>query len=97
MQAKRFQDKVAIVTSGSKDIGRSTTLKLVPEGAHVVADTISMLRIGTPEEIAQAICFLVSYDASFITGVILPVGGGKTPQMHIPDFDLTALDNRKVT
>jgi len=61
-----------------------------------MAGSIPLQRIGTPEEMAQAICFLASDDASFITGVVLPVDGGKTPQMHIPDFDLTALDNQNI-
>jgi hypothetical protein len=34
---------------------------------------------------------------AIVTGVVLPVDGGKTPQMYIPDFDLTALDNRSIT
>ncbi|NOZ39443.1 MAG: SDR family oxidoreductase [Planctomycetes bacterium] len=34
-------------------------------------------RWGTPEDIAQAACFLVSPDASFITGQILNVNGGQ--------------------
>jgi NAD(P)-dependent dehydrogenase (short-subunit alcohol dehydrogenase family) len=33
-------------------------------------------RIGEPEEVASAILFLASDEASFITGVILPVDGG---------------------
>ena len=33
-------------------------------------------RIGTPDEAAAAIAFLASDDASFITGVLLPVDGG---------------------
>ena len=33
-------------------------------------------RIGTPEEAAQAICFLASDRASFITGQVLQVDGG---------------------
>ena len=33
-------------------------------------------RLGKPEEIAQAAVFLVSDDASYITGVTLPVDGG---------------------
>ena len=37
-------------------------------------------RLGQPEEIANAILFLVSEDASFITGVALPVDGGYTAQ-----------------
>jgi NAD(P)-dependent dehydrogenase (short-subunit alcohol dehydrogenase family) len=35
-------------------------------------------RIATPEEIARVILFLASDDASFITGVALPVDGGIT-------------------
>lgn len=35
-------------------------------------------RTGTPEDMAAAISFLLSEDASFITGVILPVDGGNT-------------------
>ena len=39
-----------------------------------------MGRIGEPTEVAHAILFLASDDASFITGVILPVDGGYLAQ-----------------
>ncbi len=45
--------------------------------------------------LANAICFLASDESTFITGVVLPVDGGKTPQLHVPDWELT-LDNRDV-
>ncbi|HVO45934.1 MAG TPA: SDR family NAD(P)-dependent oxidoreductase [Steroidobacteraceae bacterium] len=35
-------------------------------------------RIGKPEEVAAAIAFLASAEASFITGSVLPVDGGST-------------------
>jgi NAD(P)-dependent dehydrogenase (short-subunit alcohol dehydrogenase family) len=38
---------------------------------------IPLRRLGLPEEQAQAICFLASGDASFITGVALDVSGGQ--------------------
>lgn len=39
---------------------------------------IPMRRMGEVEEMASAVAFLLSNDASFITGVILPVDGGYT-------------------
>jgi 3-oxoacyl-[acyl-carrier protein] reductase len=38
--------------------------------------SIPIGRIGTPEEVAAAVCFLASDSASFITGAILDVNGG---------------------
>ena len=37
-----------------------------------------MGRIGTPEEVAYAVLFLASDEASFITGVALPIDGGRS-------------------
>jgi NAD(P)-dependent dehydrogenase (short-subunit alcohol dehydrogenase family) len=38
--------------------------------------TVPLGRIGQPEDIGQAVAFLASDAASFITGVTLPIGGG---------------------
>ena len=35
-------------------------------------------RLGRPEEVAHAILFLASDEASFITGVALPIDGGRS-------------------
>jgi NAD(P)-dependent dehydrogenase (short-subunit alcohol dehydrogenase family) len=37
-------------------------------------------RLGEPAEVARAILFLASDDASFVTGAVLPVDGGYLAQ-----------------
>ena len=39
--------------------------------------TIPMQRAGTPEEIAQGVLWLLSDAASYVTGTILEIGGGR--------------------
>lgn len=41
-------------------------------------------RYGRPEEIASAIAFLASDDASYITGQALPVDGGNSASLNLP-------------
>lgn len=41
-----------------------------------IGNVYPLRRVGKPEEIASAICFLASNDASFITGTVLVVDGG---------------------
>jgi NAD(P)-dependent dehydrogenase (short-subunit alcohol dehydrogenase family) len=43
-----------------------------------LAATVPLGRIGTPEELARAIVFVASEKASFLTGQIVTVDGGKT-------------------
>ena len=42
-----------------------------------VAAAIPLRRLGQPDEIAQAILFLASDAAAFITGAVLDVNGGQ--------------------
>jgi NAD(P)-dependent dehydrogenase (short-subunit alcohol dehydrogenase family) len=107
----RFENKVVLITGGSRGIGLATALLFKAAGARVMiaardavhgrlmADMIHAAwrlygdvaeasqvwaakhplgRIAKPEEVAKAILFLASDEASFITGVALPVDGGIT-------------------
>lgn len=49
---------------------------LTPDDLKALADDTPLMRIGTPEEVARAIYFLASDDASFITGQVLAPNGG---------------------
>ena len=55
-----------------------------PEIAAKTAEAIPMRRGGEPEEVAEAIVFLLSDAASYITGAALPVDGGKLAQLYLP-------------
>jgi NAD(P)-dependent dehydrogenase (short-subunit alcohol dehydrogenase family) len=50
-----------------------------PAAARAAVESrVPMGRLGTPEEIAAAIAFLASSDASYMTGVAMPIDGGRS-------------------
>jgi 3-oxoacyl-[acyl-carrier protein] reductase len=53
------------MTAGLSDEFKQTAVKMIPLG-----------RVGTAEDVASAVCFLASEEASYITGHVLNVNGG---------------------
>jgi NAD(P)-dependent dehydrogenase (short-subunit alcohol dehydrogenase family) len=75
--------RVNAVAPGTINTERVQSLPDEPGGAdylEAIKKAHPMARIGDPSEVAKAVLFLASDDASFITGVILPVDGGYLAQ-----------------
>ena len=70
--------RVNVVIPAVVDTPGSAGMLADPKARHNAQKLIPMGRIGAPEEQAAAIAFLASDDASYITGVALPVDGGRS-------------------
>ena len=85
MEAARSGVRVnAIVPGQVKTAGNEDFAAKAPEIASKTMDAIPMGRGGEPDELAEAILFMLSDAASYITGTALPVDGGKAAQLYLP-------------
>jgi len=57
-------------------VGTDMTSDLSDEIKEKAVEAIPLGRMGSPEDIAKAVAFLASSDASYITGQTLVVDGG---------------------
>ncbi|HEX5121239.1 MAG TPA: SDR family NAD(P)-dependent oxidoreductase [Pseudonocardiaceae bacterium] len=71
-----FGIRVNTVVPGLTDTAQSRATKR-DEDYVAAAATVPMRRIGTPEDVAAAVAFLLSTDAAHITGHALAVNGGR--------------------
>jgi NAD(P)-dependent dehydrogenase (short-subunit alcohol dehydrogenase family) len=55
-----------------------------PDAGAAIANANPMGRIGRPEDVANAVLFLASDAAAYITGAVLPVDGGKANELYVP-------------
>ena len=49
-----------------------------PSKKEMMLDIVAMRRLGQPEDVAEAVIWLCSDAASFVTGLVMPVDGGMT-------------------
>src|SRR3979409_1746324 len=66
------------VAPGPTDTGMLTRFTSTPENKAALVTGVPMGRLGLSEELANAIVFIASDEASFITGHVLNVDGGHT-------------------
>ena len=72
----RYGIRVNAVAPGSIDTEMNRPLKDHPEMLERVQKLTPLRRLGQPEEVAAAVSFLASDQASYITGQVLKVSGG---------------------
>lgn len=52
-----------------------------PEAFHAFMESLPLGRLGTPEEVAEVVCFLCSDSASLVNGASIVVDGGETADL----------------
>jgi NAD(P)-dependent dehydrogenase (short-subunit alcohol dehydrogenase family) len=70
--------RVNAVAPGPTDTGMLTRFTGTPENKAALVAQVPLARLGLTEELADAIVFIASDEASFITGHVLNVDGGMT-------------------
>ena len=68
--------RVNAVAPGPTDTGMLTRFTGTPENKAALVNTVPLGRLGLSEEVANAIVFIASGEASYITGHVLNVDGG---------------------
>jgi len=69
--------RVNAVAPGPTDTGMLDRFTGNPRNKAALVSTVPLGRLGTPDEIARAIVFVASASASFMTGQVISVDGGK--------------------
>lgn len=85
IELAKYQITINAVEPGN--ILTETLLALGPKHVENMLQPIPLGRLGSVEDVAGAIAFLASDDASFITGQSLIIDGGQTlPESHFEEY-----------
>src|SRR6202453_3135001 len=78
LEVVKSKIRVNAVAPGPIDTVMLTRFTGTPQNKAALVTTVPMDRLGLSEEVAEAIVFIASNEASFITGHVLNVDGGKS-------------------
>ena len=85
MEAAVANVRINVIAPGVISTGATVdALGGIPGYTEAVAGGVPMNRLGHPDEVASAACFLLSDEASYVTGVCLSIDGGKAAQLVVP-------------
>lgn len=75
--AKELGGKNVTVNAVLPEITETDMIKTIPEKVlNSMLDEIPLQRAASPEEVASVICFLVSDEASYVSGAAIKISGG---------------------
>ncbi len=72
--------RVNVVAPGATNTAMIDRFAGSDEAKEQLINRVPLKRLARPEEVANAVVFIASDEASFITGASLPVDGGKLAQ-----------------
>ena len=87
LDLSQYAIRVNTVCPGAIDTPMFDGVRGLPSLLEAYLKAIPMGRLGNPAEVANAIAFLLSDDASYVTGAVLTIDGGTTCATSFPDLN----------